>query len=229
MGTLTAHGLILAYRDIADDAARALIEAAACALANVKNYLERDFADTIRIEVGDHFTLPTASPHEARIAIPADRIRGDAGGPPEIRGRGPAIVHEIVHIVAPCGHRQWRGLLREGLAVCLQERFGGDSDFSYPNMGRDVHAEAARLIAAHGGPINLADTDRVRRESTGRERRLSYLQQGSFVRFLIETHGVPRFMEIYEGNCFTQVCGVDLPALERAWLKGSIFPVSPLD
>lgn len=108
-----------------------------------------------------------------------------------VRRSASAIIHEIVHLIAPNGNR----FLAEGMAVYAHEHLGGQN--AYPNNGRDLH-RAARDLAEPGNVVALSEfatPNRLQMNSLdGRE---SYLVAGSFVRYLIETHGMEKFRKLY--------------------------------
>jgi len=127
-----------------------------------------------------------------------------------------AIAHELVHVFFPNGNR----MLAEGLAVYLQAEIGGNPAF--PNFGRPLHELAdERLrhmtaeysLGAAARPVFhlLADLDAIATPSPltlrlgndfyGEEPRGQahiYPIAGSFVKFLIELHGLERFRSLYQ-------------------------------
>jgi hypothetical protein len=123
------------YTGVTEAQAKGIGVRAEAALDFVEAFFDRKQERRITIVIEDKRGIPRADNRRSRIIIPADRIRGDAGGPPRIRGRGPAIAHEITHLLAKSrGHPN--RYLDEGLAVYVQELFGGRA---YPNMGHDLH------------------------------------------------------------------------------------------
>jgi hypothetical protein len=210
--------IVLRYNGISDDLARNLLEMAKTATNEVSVLLARPVVDPITIELSDDVQSPIVFPDQRLIRIPSNRVRGDAGGPPEIRGRGPAIVHELAHVVVPTRNSAWTGLLSEGLAVYLQERLGAPGDRSMPNMGRDLHQETNRIVGATGRFVPLRDpiSDRTLSELNC-VRQITCIQQGSFVRYLIETHGLAKFMTVYDGGTFEAAYGVAPERLEADW------------
>lgn len=135
-----------------------------------------------------------------------------------------ATVHEVVHVFAPNANR----FLAEGLAVYAHAHLGGPA--AYPNFGADLHALARRQ--AQG--VDLAALDRLatpeRLQLAGLDEREAYIVAGSFVRFLVEAFGLPRFRQLYAltplqpggrdagaVDRWQQVFGLSLPILERRW------------
>jgi hypothetical protein len=109
--------------------------------------------------------------------------------------------------------------LETGLGTYLQEKFGDKDKLAYPSLGRDLHRETSRMAADFGRFIPFDDAERQRNFSTRliRPRRFAHLQEGSFVRYLIESKGLTKFLRFYDGASVEKVYAADLPTLERAW------------
>jgi hypothetical protein len=104
-----------------------------------------------------------------------------------------ATVHEFTHVFAPNAHR----FLAEGLAVYAHDHLNGPPAF--PNFGSDI----TKLARTYAGRANIAVLDKAPTPTPphlmsstlgGRE---VYIVAGSFVRFLIEEFGLPKFRELY--------------------------------
>jgi hypothetical protein len=153
-----------------------------------------------------------------------------------------AIMHELVHLYFPNANR----LLAEGLAVYLQANIGGNPAF--PNFGVPLH-EAVREYLPEMAPesrdgrqeslepTHLATLDTIATPyplalSIGRERYQAriYPIAGSFVQFLIETHGMDKFRALFARTplapleCeagsperWVEVYGLSLADLEQQW------------
>ena len=136
-----------------------------------------------------------------------------------------AVVHEVTHAVAGPG-RPPRPLLVEGLAVFLQEKFGGADDRSFPAEGRDLHQETALRMRECKRSMPLTDPDYLRNcGDQAALRRLAYLQAGSFIRFLAERHGIAPVLSVYGGKArWLEQFGVALDGLERQWLDELALP-----
>ncbi len=212
---IKTDNLVITYENISSEMAQEFSEQAEKAFRDVTAYLSKKYRQgRIYIYVSDKHDIPRAT-KDNEVLIPANRIRGDAGGPPEIAGRGPAIAHELTHVIAPSRNKPNR-YLDEGLAVFIQEKFGTDKAF--PNMGEDVHKLTARSIRTVGKAIPIHKLEETRNSSlTGDLRRLAYLQEGSFVRYLIEKYGIEDFMAMYEGKSYERVYKKSLEDLERDW------------
>lgn len=218
--TIVTDDLLIAHEGVSQAEAEAFAGEAERAYREVTRYLGRGHDRIISIRVGDRYDVPTAYHARSTIVVGANRLRGDAGGAGRWRAIGPAIVHEITHLVAG----QSRGedgrqvqFLDEGLAVFVQEKFKLADDRSFPNMGRDLHEETVRWSRQYERMAPLGDTHKPRWLDGG-PRDLIYLQAGSFVRFLVETAGLQKFMLLYEGRSYEQVYGRPLEALEKEWL-----------
>jgi hypothetical protein len=143
------------------------------------------------------------------FSVPAAKLRN---------GRDSCVAHELTHLLAP-GFRQPDRMLAEGLAVHLQALFDVETgDRSYPTDGEDLHDKTRRLIAEVGYRIPLREAETAReRADFGVDRQLAYLQEGSFVRFLIERHGMATYLRVHDGEGYGPVLGRDLDALEQEW------------
>jgi hypothetical protein len=205
-----------------------------------------DAFPALQIFISDEYRIsraliPAAIGQRGRIEFPAWKIvAGEA-----------AIMHELVHVYFPNGNR----FLAEGLAVYLQAKIGGNPAF--PNFGRPLHEMAVEVLRrmvpefASGAPggldkIHLAALDRIATPSGLRLRVDLRLYQvddaghahiyplaGSFVAFLIETHGLERFHALYgrtplkpferdagSPERWAEIYGAPLEDLERAWKVG---------
>jgi hypothetical protein len=165
-----------------------------------------------------------------------------------VAARKAAIAHELAHVFFPNGNR----FLAEGLAVYLQAAIGGNPAF--PNFGRPLHEMAheqfraidvrsggALRTSSHPGCLSQLDeiatpgplTLRIGEDLYGEDPRGQahlYPLAGSFVQFLIATHGLSRFRELYARTPllvrtlnvgtptrWIEVYGCSLSALEIKW------------
>lgn len=216
--TIVTDNLLIAHDGVSEAEAQAFATEAERAYQAVARYFGRGHERVISIRVGERYDVPTAYHSRSTIVVGANRIRGDAGGVGRWRALGPAIAHEITHLVAGQSRGAPGGFLDEGLAVFVQEKFKLPGDRSFPNMGRDVHEETVRWSRQYDRLVPLAETHQARWLAGG-PRDLIYLQAGSFVRFLVETQGLEKFMSLYEGQGYVAVYGRELGALEKEWLE----------
>ena len=210
--------IALIYDDITDDQARAFAAVAQGSLDAVEATLGRAIVGTITIKVANSIGLPDIEVRAQKLELPASRVRGDSAGPGDRRGPGPALVHTMVHFATKARNNAWAGFLDEGLAVYLQEKLGGSDDRAMPNLGRDLHQEAKRLLADTGRFTPLDDPTLARTlNEPGCTNPPICLQQGSFARYLIEVHGLDRFMGVFDGASFESAYGQTPKQLEAAW------------
>ncbi len=137
-------------------------------------------------------------------------------------------VHEVTHVFAPNAHR----FLAEGLAVYAHDRLNGPSAF--PNFGADI----AKLASVYAGRANIAVLDKAPTPtpphlmSSTLGAREVYIVAGSFVRFLIEDFGLPKFRELYAmtplvpgkreldtPERWERVYGLSIDQLSSKWLE----------
>jgi len=137
-----------------------------------------------------------------------------------------AATHEMIHVFAPNANR----FLAEGLAVYGHEFLKGV--VSYPTFGFDLH-RAARGYAER---VDLGTLDELavprRLQTDDFVEKEAYIIAGSFVRFLVETHGMAKFRELYamtplepygrfsgDPDRWRAVYGKDLGALAADWRR----------
>jgi hypothetical protein len=210
----------------------------------------------LHVFVSDDYKLskslvPAWFGHQGRMEFPAWRVTaGEA-----------AIMHELVHVHFPNGNR----LLAEGLAVFLQARIGGNSAF--PNFDVPLHAAVGESLPEMASglswddpgrldPIHLAELDAIATPdalalSVGQERYGArygtnpheqahiYSIAGSFVQFLIETHGMDKLRALFmrtplvplqrtagSPDRWIEAYGQSLTELEQHW-KSLIIASAP--
>jgi hypothetical protein len=197
----------------------------------------------LQIFVSDEYKIPkslvpASIGRRGRMEFPAWKVvAGEA-----------ATMHELAHVWFPNGNR----LLAEGLAIHLQAAIGGNAAF--PNFGCPVHEVARELLremvpdfalgkAETLQAIRIGDLDRIATPSPLRLRigrvlydntpsgqAHLYAIAGSFISFVIETHGLDKFHELYTRtpllpfgreagppSRWEDVYGCSLGELEREW------------
>ena len=132
------------------------------------------------------------------------------------------------------GGRRWRWC-RPGAASGGEMLFHAwtlrcGSNATYPNFGDDLHKAAARNAAdANLGVLaGLATPKRLQNDQF--DAKPAYILAGSFVRFLIESHGMQKFRELYAltplvsrqrnpgaRSRWQAVYGIGFDALAAAW------------
>jgi len=185
-------------------------------IASLKSWArQQDWSPSVppalQIFVSDEYKIsrsliPAALDCRGRMEFPAWKaIAGEA-----------AIAHELVHVYFPNGNR----LLAEGLAIYLQAKIGGNP--SFPNFGRPLHQVARELLRTmvpefeNGRPetldkIHITELDKIATPSALRLRvgrdlydntpvghAHVYPLAGSFIEFLIETHGTDKLRALFE-------------------------------
>jgi len=192
--------------DLNDSEAIAYCKYAVAERAKVEEYWGATWGEPIRIRVDPRYAIsmalvPAWRGNRGFMAMPLTRVR---------RGSG-ALLHEIVHIYAPHENR----FLAEGLAVYLQQKLGGNRAF--PNDGEPL----ARLASRHSSDAELmqrlnavrtpAPLGSVVDEAT------AYILAGSFVEFLIERYGLPKFRQLYESASYAETYGREFGVLVGEW------------
>ncbi|MBT4906121.1 MAG: hypothetical protein HOK98_12940 [Rhodospirillaceae bacterium] len=165
---------------------RAFVEKFRTELTKVCTWWDGDFTGPYRIEIED-------SRGTSMALIPA--WRGNRGQVifrmRTIRQGNSPITHEIVHAVAPNGNR----FLAEGLASHAHDALGGQAAF--PNFGNDLHTSARKFAADADMPALDRLATPTRLQLPDLQPQGAYLVAGSFVRYLIETHGMEKFRALY--------------------------------
>ena len=162
------------------------------------------------------------------------RLRSGAGMSRSFHGAGPIILHflerkrspilhELTHMLA--GYTRANGhWTQEGLASYMQDKYGEDKAFPTRNI---PHALMKILMAENEIlPMIRVMKDRDRTGVFGSsnrwERWIAYSQSSSFCKYLIETHGLKKFMAVYdkpfEKQNFQGAFGKPVESLVEDWL-----------
>jgi hypothetical protein len=194
----------------------------------------------LQIDVSDRYKISGAL---VNMAI-GDTGRLDFPAPEVAIGQA-AIAHELTHVYLPNGNR----MLAEGLAVYVQHKIG--SKPAFPNFGRPLDELVREFTCGMhlvGVPkpglenISFEDADKIATPSpvTLRIGLIPYGDTmsayvypiiGSFVEFLITSHGMEKFRALYnltpldpnkkrnEGSPerWASVYGITLAGLEKSW------------
>ncbi|MED7819087.1 MULTISPECIES: hypothetical protein [unclassified Francisella] len=145
------------------------------------------------------------------------------------QGRSP-YVHETVHIIA----WHWRSVwIKEGLAVYLNQKLGGEPTF--PNFGKNLNFLAKKHIESISSNGNLssilADKYKVGenglvffkgpKEERIHKKKIFYILSGSFTEYLFTQLGANKFMQIYNANntkeAINKVTGKAISQWENSW------------
>jgi hypothetical protein len=141
---------------------------------------------------------------DGTVSLSVDHIR-DSSAP---------IIHEVTHILANHGQNSF---FSEGLAVYFQERFGRTSGF--PNFSVPLD----ELVRYHQGQLlglqQLFNDNEIFGQVGTEQRRLAYIEAGSFINFLVEKYGEQKLAELHNSKNldFKKVYGKKLRELEREW------------
>jgi hypothetical protein len=152
--------------------------------------------------------VPAWSGQRGQMEFPTSRVAAGKA----------AIAHELTHVYYPNANR----LVAEGLALYVQAEIG--SNPAFPNFGKPLHDLAREILSdivpefhrdrlngvENLAPLHLADLDVIATPNPltltvgpnfygeeARGQRVVYALAGSFATFLIATHGVAKFRELF--------------------------------
>lgn len=203
-GLVTSAHFHVEYAVVSESQAQELAHQAMRTGIKAADFLGATLRGPITIKIDPYQDIPFTT-RDGTILLPVDRVAN----------RRSAVTHEIIHVIARSIGKSDR-FLDEGLGVYMQERFGEDP--SYPNFGRELHRETVRLAGGIGYLIPLVNVEATRLASKGgTERQLAYLQEGSFVKYLIERYGIGQFMTMYKGLTYEATYGKPITELEQEW------------
>jgi hypothetical protein len=98
--------------------------------------------------------------------------------------------------------------------VYFQDKMGDNPAF--PNLGKDLHA-LARPSLSEVSSLKMLNDVRKRPLSSVMAEPTAYILAGSFVGFLIEEYGLPRFKRLYETGNYDEVYRKSFWTLEKEW------------
>ena len=205
-GPVTCEGTQILSSELTPGEARAYCRHAAAERRKVETYWGATWREPIRIHVSSTYRIsralvPAHQGDRGFMEMPLRRVRDNSG----------ALLHEIVHVYAPNPNR----FLAEGLAVYLHATLAGNPAF--PNFGADLGRAAGRSLSAVSSLAALNDVRTPRPLGTVLEETTAYTLAGSFVGFLIETHGLAPFRRLYETGDYERVYQRPLAVLEKDW------------
>jgi hypothetical protein len=210
---IEGRGVRVEYSSPVSEAeARAVLADEIAARDKVSAFLSRPAPPLIIVRIDDgHDGIPYSEDNV--IFAPMRRLswpRVDAAG--RLRDNL-SLTHETTHVI-DAGKLENR-FLTEGVAVYVAASVGA---VSYPNNGVDLHVCTRQLQDAYGEAIGIQDSEKVRMAAlSGLGRQLAYAQEGSFVRWLVETRGLPRFQRVLDAEPPEQVYGKPFGTLEKEW------------
>jgi hypothetical protein len=132
-----------------------------------------------------------------------------------VRNKKAAIVHEVTHIIASHGDNRF---FSEGLAIYFQERIGEDHGF--PNFSGVPLNDLVEVYKEKLFPIyKLSNDNGIFRGVGTEERKIAYIQAGSFFSLLIEKYGEQRLRALHDSQDlnYENVYGKNLIELEEEW------------
>jgi hypothetical protein len=132
-----------------------------------------------------------------------------------VKSRAAAIAHELTHVLLPNGNR----FLAEGLAIYIQAKIG--SNPAFPNFGQPLHDLVRKRLADLFPDVSSASTRSIHQLQLSELDKIAtpnplaikigsafygeeplgqaivYPIAGSFVQFIIESHGLSLFKDMY--------------------------------
>jgi hypothetical protein len=122
------------------------------------------------------------------------------------------LKHEIAHVVAgefgmPVIRAHYNIGLVEGLAMAVDPEFGNKSlhEYAAAMLKFGIIRDPARLVRPAGFASQSSS--------------VSYVMMGSFITFLIDRYGVPRFRELYGGTSVERAYGIPYERLAEEWVR----------
>jgi hypothetical protein len=136
-----------------------------------------------------------------------------------IKDRNAPVIHEVTHILAK---HENNSFFSEGLAVYFQERF---SEFNgFPNFSVPLDD----LVRSHQNQLmnipHLKNDNKIFGQVGTEQRRLAYIEAGSFINFLVVNYGEQKLAELHNSRSlnFKEVYGKQIEELEAEW-KSYVF------
>lgn len=211
----------ITYANVSEDLAKRFAKDIEQTYRDVGKFLGKDTPLRNIVSINDDHFFPHYKKTTRQIVVPANRLRGDASGPPSLRGRGPSIGALVTNVLASSKNKNWGKFLETGLEIYMQEKFGKAYDRAYPTMGKEIHSATARIYRRNNQLFPLMEVEEIRsrRQRLVGARQLAYLQEASFVKFLIEKYGKEKFFDVFDGKTFIAAYGKKIGMLEREWIK----------
>lgn len=136
-----------------------------------------------------------------------------------IRKKNAPVVHEVTHIITR-KHKRNR-FFAEGLAIYFQERFGEDDHGQFSTKRRSLD-DWVRSYKKNLIPIGyLINNNNIFRQVGNKERKIAYLEAGSFINYLVETYGEEKLKGLYNTHDlnYEKIYGLSIDELEIEWKK----------
>jgi len=136
-----------------------------------------------------------------------------------LRDKSAVIIHEVTHIIAK---HENNSFFSEGLAVYFQERFGGFDGFPNYSVPLDdlVRNHKEQLLQI----TKLKNDNSIFEQFETEQRRIAYIEAGSFINFLVERYGEQKLAELHNSKSlnYKVVYGIEIQKLEVEW-KNYVF------
>ena len=174
-----------------------VLERTNSAINKIDAFWDEGFTSTVRVNIEDRKIRSSANYTNRFINL---SLRAAQSG-------WPVIEHEVAHIIVGRDASN-RRFLNEGIAMYLEQKFHPGAE----HRSFDLDDKAERAMKRTGF-ISLQDTNEFfldRAERLKPERFTVYREAESFVGYLIETHGVKQFKEVYRGFSFESVYGISI-------------------
>ncbi|NQV55156.1 MAG: hypothetical protein HQ503_04795 [Rhodospirillales bacterium] len=205
-GNLVSDGRVqVSHFGQSDNLIKTVLQRTNRAIDKINKYWGAEFDGTIRVNIEDREIRSSADYANRFINLSKAAIESAR----------PVIEHEVAHIVVgrDAGNRRF---LNEGMAMYLEEKFRP----STPMRGNQLDRNAKRAMNRTGF-ISLQDTNEFfldRAENLRAQRFTVYREAGSFVKYLIEVHGLDKFKEVFRGFSFDSVYDSGIDELQSKWL-----------
>ncbi len=136
-----------------------------------------------------------------------------------IRDKSAPIIHEVTHVLTK---HEYNSFFSEGLAVYFQERFG---DFqAFPNFSLPFD-DLMRNNKDQFIPFKqLIKDNKIFGQVETEQRKIAYLEAGSFISFLVEKYGEQKLADLHNSRIlnYKKVYGKEINKLEAEW-KSHVF------
>jgi len=130
------------------------------------------------------------------------------------RDKSAAIIHEVTHIMA---YHENNSFFSEGLAVYFQERFGEFHVFPNYSVPLDdfVRNNQGQLLQI----TRLESDNNIFAQFETEQRRMAYVEAGSFINFLVVKYGEQKLAELHNSRSlnYKKVYGKGIEELDAEW------------
>ena len=187
--------------DLTQDDLEAVKREAETALKFIPPILGVEVTKTVKINFADDGICNAG---EGIVSVPIAHVKD----------RSAAIIHEVTHVIA---RHENNSFFSEGLAVYFQDRFGHFK--SFPNYSIPLD----ELLRTQKEPLiplaALKEDNEIFQEVGSEERRLAYIEAGSFIHFLVVRYGEQKIAELHKSSSlnYKDIYGKTFAELETEW------------